>query len=53
MLYVKVFLSDFRAECYDYLFEMAVMMKQMGLNPTDKPDLHKQRYTSAVHSIDP
>eukprot|EP01119_Soliformovum_irregulare_P014500 TRINITY_DN3967_c0_g1_i1.p1 TRINITY_DN3967_c0_g1~~TRINITY_DN3967_c0_g1_i1.p1 ORF type:complete len:103 (-),score=32.11 TRINITY_DN3967_c0_g1_i1:20-328(-) len=25
------------SECYDYLFEIAVKMKQMGLDPTLKP----------------
>jgi len=24
-------------ECYDYLFEIAVKMKQMGLDPSKKP----------------
>lgn len=27
----------FRAECYDYLFEMACLMKQHGLDPASKP----------------
>jgi methylthioribulose-1-phosphate dehydratase len=25
------------AECYDYLFEIAVKMKQFGLDPSQKP----------------
>ena len=39
----------FRAECYDYLFEIALQMKQMGLDPTAKPNYASDAYLSAVH----
>ena len=28
---------DFRCECYDYLFDIAVEMKLHGIDPTAKP----------------
>lgn len=28
------------AECYDYLFEMAVSMKTMGMDPAEQPADH-------------
>lgn len=28
-------------ECYDYLFDVAVQMKQFGLDPTEKPEISK------------
>ncbi|PVD33911.1 hypothetical protein C0Q70_05173 [Pomacea canaliculata] len=33
-------------ECYDYLFDIAVRMKQMGLDPTQVPKAPKGAYTS-------
>jgi len=26
-----------QTECYDYLFEAAIKMKQLGIDPTQKP----------------
>lgn len=31
------FVLSFRCECYDYLFDIAVQMKQHGLDPTAVP----------------
>ncbi len=28
------------AECYDYLFEMAVSLKSMGIDPAEQPADH-------------
>lgn len=32
---------NYRTECYDYLFEMAVEMKKLGLDPCLNPETAK------------
>lgn len=39
-----------QAECLDYLFEMAVEMKRMGVSPTSKPNFFEGAFISTVHS---
>ncbi|GFS18437.1 methylthioribulose-1-phosphate dehydratase [Elysia marginata] len=35
-------------ECYDYLFDLAVQMKSVGLDPTEVPTIPKGAYVSTV-----
>lgn len=38
LLHISLFFPfDFRCECYDYLFDIAVQMKQHGLDPSKHP----------------
>ena len=34
-------MTSYRAECYDYLFDVAVQMKLHGLNPQETPEQYE------------
>lgn len=36
--------SIYRTECYDYLFDIAVQMKQSGIDVCLKPEDHELKY---------
>ena len=40
-----------RCECLDYLFEIAVEMKKLGLDPCAPPEFEKDAYVSAEHKV--
>lgn len=41
---LNIYFSFCRAECYDYLFDIALQMKQNGLNPLATPENYELKY---------
>ena len=39
-----------RCECFDYLFDISVEMKKMGIDPCDKPTYPEGAYVSKMNS---
>lgn len=43
-LCLRTFFSFYRTECYDYLLDIAVQVKQCGLDPSMTPDDYELKY---------
>jgi len=42
--YLKIYIFFYRTECYDYLLDIAVQMKQYGLDPSVTPNDYELKY---------
>ena len=49
MCVAQIYLWCHRAECYDYLFDMGVQMRNVGLDTTAVPVYCDGAYTLKVH----